>query len=898
MSLPIAIPFLLTLVIEAAPAAPAMPPRVTKDDAPALERATAFVRGLSDEALEKMVPTQSGLFFVGCPNCKNGRQENQLDWTTERPDEVFCRYCNHRYPSDKYPMDKAVTVRNPRGEVQRYPYWEDARGYRYFLMARRDSLVREYLADRTHDLALLYLATGDKAHARRAALLLDRFAQVFPGWCYHYDLPFRQKEIYDGDVPPAKFRPGYRTARWTWWAYSDIPVPLVQAYDWIRPSGVLDELSRQRGVDVSARVERDLIKSAADQVLANRDEFSNMDPSCWRSVVIAGRVLGQPRYVHEVAARFRGLVQSKFFYDGSWCEGAPSYGSQTLGGLSIFLDTLRGYSDPPNYRDQDGTRFDDFDLAREFPILDDARVALAKLRTPDGRPVAVHDTWRRSFGGGGGRRSRGAGTRPNAAKAAASPSTDGSFLLPALGHAALAIGVGPAQTQVQMTWSGGYGHQHGDNLSIFLFGEGRELLSDLGYSHTAYRSWTLATAAHNTVVIDGKSQYFGGLAQPSDGSLQLYDTGDRRVHVVSADGTRGYPKLAKTYRRTLVLVDSGASEGRGGYAVDFFQVEGGKTHDYLLHGEIDHPVTVSTNLMVAPLARLLPAGFEWKPTENEGEVGRAQETYYAYGFFRNLKSAPAPAGAAVHAEFRSGPTLQVHLLPEPNSQLVLGENPSVSPAGEDDAQLDKHLRPFLMLRHEARDGRSAFAAVMEPYAQAPMIRSVERLDVPGAALALRVRLGDRDDLVVIGAGEAVRLEPGSNPATFQGSVGVLSRRGAEVEHAYALGGSWTRGAFKLEAKGPQHLPLASVADHALVLAGKTEAPPHAGDVVRVVTADGWVYPYTVADVESQSDVLRLRTVEACGLKWDTGAHKLALTMFPQREHTGAVRVEWVPRASR
>lgn len=196
------IAILLATAQEVPVSAPVFPPPVSERDVARLLQATAFVRGLDESALVKLVPRQSGLNFVGCPNCDQGRQENQLDWSPEQIDEVSCRYCKHRYPSAQYPMNKAVTVRNPRGEPQRYPYWENAQGYRYFFAAKRDDQMREYLAARARDLALLSVATGEKAHARRAALLLDQFAQVFPGWCYHYDYPFRQKEIDDGNVPP------------------------------------------------------------------------------------------------------------------------------------------------------------------------------------------------------------------------------------------------------------------------------------------------------------------------------------------------------------------------------------------------------------------------------------------------------------------------------------------------------------------------------------------------------------------------------------------------------------------------------------------------------------------------------------------------------------------------
>ena len=847
-----------------------------------LLQATTFVRNLDEAELRKRVPLQSGLNFVGCPNCQQGRQENQLDWSPERWDEVACRYCKHRYPSDRYPMDRAVTVKNPRGELQRYPYWENAQRYRFFFAARRDDHAREYLAARTRDLALLYVATGEKAHARRAAVLLDQFAQVFPGWCYHFDYPFRQKEIYDGNVRPEQFRRGYRTARWTWWAYSDIPHQLVEAYDWIRPSGVLAELTKSQGVDVARRIEVDLFRNAAEQVLANQDESSNMDPTAWRALIVVGRVIGEPRYTHEVIRRLRQLVETRFFYDGSWCEGAPSYGSQTLGGLVGVLALLRGYSDPPGYKAADGRRLDNLDLDAAFPVLTRARIALARLRLPDGRPVPVHDTWRSD-------RVRARSSREGRAE---------SFLLPALGHAGLSGGEGPTRTEFHLTWSGGYGHDHADNLSLLVFGRGRELLSDLGYTHTAYRAWTLATAAHNTVVIDGLSQAFGSVRAPSDGSLRYFDASGPHVQVVSVDGTRGYPRLAKTYRRTLVVVDAG--KGRH-YAADLFEVEGGRVHDYFLHGDADHSTTIATDLTCEPLATLLPDGFNWKPTRNEGETGRAREPHYAYGFLRNLKAGAAPADKPLPVTFRvsddatsTAPALRATLFPEAGSTLILGENPAVSRAHENDADLDKFSRSFLTLRHTTTDGRSRFAAVLEPYGTSPFLDSVERLSLPGAALVLRLRIGDRTDFIVCDAPGPVSIPDAPRGLSFAGSVGVLSLRGDTIEHAFALGqGGWSRGDDSIRAQGPQSLPLRGVEQGTLILAGAgNDALPTANRVVRLLTADGWVYPYTVLAAERQGETVRLQVAEGPGFTFDAPAERLELTAFPQRTHRGPVRVEW------
>jgi hypothetical protein len=356
-----------------------------------------------------------------------------------------------------------------------------------------------------------------------------------------------------------------------------------------------------------------------------------------------------------------------------------------------------------------------------------------KMRLPDGRLAPVHDTWSYS------RRAPLPETQP--------------YLLPALGHACLGGGAGEAQTQAHLTWSGGYGHQHADNLSLLLFAFGREMLSDIGYTHTAYRSWTLATAAHNTVVIDGENQASGGRESgPSDGALRWFDARNPRVQVVSAEANRSYPGKARVYRRTLVAVDAGRNRR---YLVDVFEVEGGRTHDYFLHGDADAPGFVETELKLKPLHSLMPSGYQWSPTRNEGEAARSRETHYAYGFLRRLRASAVPAETPLHVTFRaarrSGACLRVTLWPQPASRLVVGENPSIRKAEEDDAKLEDFQRPFVMLRRQAEDGRSTFAAVLEPHTATPFLGRMERLSIPGATLALRVQIEDRTDLIVYGA---------------------------------------------------------------------------------------------------------------------------------------------------
>ncbi len=849
-----------------------------KTRVPALMAATECVRALPEDKLLALVPTQSGLHFVGCANCKSGTQQNQLAWNPERPDEVYCRFCGQRYPSDKYPMDAAATVTNPLGQEQRYPYWADAKGNRCYFAARRDDLVTQYLADRARDLAQLYSATGDRTYARRAGLLLVRFAEVFPGWGYHHDYPNRPQELYSGDVPAAKRGTNYRTARWTWWAYMDIPIELVEAYDRVRGSGVLADIGRERGYDASERIERDLLRNAAEEVLADEDDYTNMSPSCWRTLVLAGRVLGEPRYIHEVARRLLRFVDARFFYDGTWPEASPDYAAQTVGGLERVVDAMRGFKDPAGYHDaQDPPDAPPFSGDITLPELAKSRAILDLMRLPDGRSLPINDTWPTS------KHEPTKETKP--------------YLLPALGHACLGGGAGAAQTQFHLRWAGGYGHDHEDLLGIIVYANGREQLSDLGYTHTRYRSWTEATASHNTVVIDQKGQRLAKRDAPTDGRLLFYDTADPRVQVVSADGTRAYSGVADTYRRTLVAIDAGDGSR---YAVDAFEVGGGSTHDYFLHGDASEPASVIVASDLQPLSSLMPPSLSWRSPANESDNAALVQPGYAYGFLRNLRAADVPAGAPLAVRFASpdgaGPALRVTLLPEAGSQTIVGEDPSIRQAKEDDAKLDQFTRPFVALRHQAAGGKSVFGAVLEPYANAPFLTSVQRLAVPGATLALRIRRGARTDLVVVGAAQPVALPMDKGRATFSGAVGVLTLAGDQVEHAYALGGAWTCGDLRLEAPAPQKRDLVGVADGALVVSGPADGAPAPGSVVRVVTADGWVYPFTVASTEPRGDALAIRVIEGPGLASDGKA--LRLTAFPQREHTGAVTVQWMVSASK
>jgi hypothetical protein len=538
-----------------------------------------------------------------------------------------------------------------------------------------------------------------------------------------------------------------------------------------------------------------------------------------------------------------------------------------VGALGLVQDALEGYRDPAGFRPPPpGRRFDGPEAAG-LPAVQRARDSLDRMRLPDGRFVPVHDTW---------------STDRRDALSASHP-----YLLGGLGHGCLAGGEGPDQWQVHLTWSAGQGHQHCDGLGLLLYAGGREVLSDLGYSHSRDRAWTLPTAAHNTVVIDHLSQVAD---RTTYGALRYLDADDAGCQVLSVDNPSVYPGLARTYRRTVITVG-------GEYVVDLFEVVGGRQHDYFLHGCADLPGTVRAQdggraLPTEPLATLLPPGTEYAEAMNEGECGLAARPAYAYGYLRDLQRLQDPLPAVIAVDHLLGddgrPALRAHLLTEPGDQLVLGRNPAVRGAREDDGKLRDHWRPFAMWRRPG--GQSRFAAVLEPLTGTPRVTGVRRLDWPDVALAVEVWVGDRRDLVLLRP-HGLQVAWRDQPLTATAELVVLSDAWATVVDGQV---SW--GALSAEAAPAGDHPLVAVDAVGGTLTVQGEFLPPAGTVVVLDQAGQRVSPFTVAAAHPVGENTQLAPAESVPLLWDAATQTSQFVCQPRTTHQGPHVVRSTPIA--
>lgn len=842
----------------------------------------APVLSLSDSALRALIPTRSGLRFVGCPNCTAGTQENQLWWTIEHPDEVYCKHCDIRYPNDKYPDDQILRVIDATGQTQEYPYWDDADGYHHFFQAKGWYVAKLYFEDAALKLARLYATTGDEEHAQRAGLILQRFAEVYPGYLVHYDFPFRQKILWPGDSSFPYPVPDFRAAKWAWWAYMDISEDLLLAYELIRDSGALDDDAREQ-------IEAQLFHAMVAYINNYPPALTNMDPTLLRGLITAGRILHEPAYMHDAVRRIGLLVQQQFFADGVWREGALSYHNQTVNGLNQLIDLLDGYSDPPDYVPPAGeTRFDDLDITAQLPILRRARGVAELLRYPNGRVVAFHDTWARE-------------------QIAPTQQTT-SMLLPELGHARLGHGSAASQMQAHLHFSGGYGHQHADVLGMTLFARGQERLGDIGYTHTRDRAWTLTTLSHNTVTVNGQDQHGGSAASPSDGALQLFIPADEDgdvLSVVEASGERAYPGLVDEYRRLLALIDAGDD----GYVVDLFRVVGGSRHEYVLTGDADHDGALEHGLATRPYGdMLLPEGTQVMLPTGESTPGDAGDHNLGYAYIRDVEQAdiegpwqatftsdaPAPGAVRVHGAALSD-----------DDVLFTARAPSIRRAGEDDANLSKYDMPMLVHRREGPADSaltSAFVTVLESYGAEPFIDSVERLPVEtsaGEGLAVRIRWGEITDILLIGATDQTVVASGD--FRLQGRLGFVRMKGDRVEQMRLVGGTSLQvGDTELQGagilRGHVRSTLRRQAGHAVdgllvdLTSADTPLPDLVGLWVVVIDGAGYHHGHRIAAVEHDTEagvMLRLDEDPGYEVSGDTGRQ----VYFPGRSWQGQTTIE-------
>ena len=357
------------------------------------------------------------------------------------------------------------------------------------------------------------------------------------------------------------------------------------------------------------------------------------------------------------------------------------------------------------------------------------------------------------------------------------------------------------------------------------------------------------------------------------------------VQWVEASGEDVYPGLAEEYRRLVMLVNVG---GEDHYVVDLFRVRGGDQRDWVMHGSADVDMRTETNVPLQHYGENLLPGVKVRFPEHERDQGDAEGRNVSLAFFQNVLHSDHVQDARVtfHGD---DVAVRIHLVGLADSELFVGDAPSVRRADEDEPLLDQFRMPMLMVRQKGRSP-SRFMAVHEPFRNKAFIDSVEVEDIGERGVYLKVRhQGGTDHIVLQPGTEVFRM----GDLTFQGEVGFVREQDGEARVMGLWGGEkvqWQT--TRLTGGGiytGQVTDVLRIEDgapyHALVVNGLSEIEDIDGAVAVVTFGDGTTRGLRVQRMEGEQIILE----DDPGFRiTNTG---MAHCFFPLREIEGAVQLQ-------
>ncbi|HOW85118.1 MAG TPA: heparinase II/III family protein [Candidatus Aminicenantes bacterium] len=859
-------------------------------------RQAAEVMSVPDGTLDAWNAPLAGFSNVGCPNCGGGIQFSSanLAWTPGKPDQIRCKHCGEVYPSARYPLTEATEIVSPAGTRQTYRYYPGKDGRPFYMDACLQNQRREWLLKNAYLLAGVYNETRRPEYARKAAVIIRRFAAIYPEmpvhgtsgpkeFCCFFDCPIVPAPP-DGVMPVP--RPsgesalGYKTpypyhsVRMSTghWFYNEFPTDLLGAYDQI--AEVLDDPTR-------AAIE-DYFRQIMNYVRTYPRYLGNMDGAVIEAAFLCGRIIGEPEFVHGGIIQTKMGMEVQFFADGSWKEGTPGYGQGVYEAILSNLRLVEGYSDPEGFVGaEDGVRYLNLDPRELVPRISLLGAALGGLVVPDGAPASVYDTAGR------------AGRVPLGPR----PASSGPALLWACGHGLLGRGRGGDQVQARLQFMGHVGHFHYDRLSLELFAKDREMLPDIGYTHTWLRPYAGSTFAHNLVMIDESSQALDR-SSSMGGKILAFAAGHPDVQFMSVRSDKAYAK-ASLYQRSVALV--GVSPDKS-YVVDIFEAAGGSRHDWLLHGDADLDGALETGLPLRPRAgSLLPPGSAFVKWDTENGTGsRDDQVKNSLGLVRNVRTARTDADwqATFRVKPDDGSALRLTMLGNRGTEVIFGEVPSIRRARrlenrryvEDQALALDFWMPVIVARRTLEAGapgtggglESSFTAVYEPYFQKPFL---DRIGRDGRAVV--VRSGRYEDIHLWGGGD--------RKYRMAGRYGFIRLENGKVKTAYLVDGTLL--AYRdcvIELPPAPEGAVLEVDEKSLVVSGRLAEGD--GDRIHLAFPTGEVYSVPIERIEPGEGRSTVILKEDPCFALDAGGRGGRFLAFPNKSFDAPVRYR-IPRTA-
>ena len=842
---------------------------------------------LSPKAIADLVPEQAGFRYCRCPNCDAREDDDPLAWSIDTPKSLKCKVCQAVVPE---PAKPAADPAKPHAEpakpvteetievlpriVHHYPYIELPEikqhypGERLYLAAKADYEAREFLAK-----AALYAAVRhheqtatakDPALAELAALILIRFARVYPAYATHYDQLNTPKFLQKADLAPP-YRRGYKTAKWDWNGSLNVPLNLVVAYALIRDDPAIEKAAQFLDVEnPRALIERDLFRSAAEFTKDQPEEVNENGLQATRGILAAGRLLDDPLLIADAIKRLDRFSQAGFYHDGFWGKGTRVAHQRVMSQLDGWIERLLvGFRPPEQLASLRKVENGSSEL-RRLPLLALAREAGSAILTEPTRSDVEVVSWP---------------ARPVIAE------SRGPKLLGGTGIARLSVGDGPQGLDLELRGLDSFGSGQIQRQTLRLAAGGKILLGDLDDGPGLANGFDRSSVSHNTVVVDGLNQRESLLQAriAASGGDFVFFAADPDFQVATHDDPRSYPRSTKRYRQTLI-----ASAGPSNrYAVSVFEVNGGLQHDQFFHGPADSAARWRLALATTPRpSSLLPPSITYVPdapadndrwfVQSQGDFNELAET---------VTDRPTTATLLTDSETQVGTRL--HLLTSGSSRLITAVSPGAS-SGQ--------ARGSLVIRKRSADGSNldtTFVTVFEPLSgEIPRLKRVGRVASSESTVVIYLETADGPESII------VNLNPGK-PCKVEladGRVFSMDGLAARVRgHALVLaGGTFAEtGTARVEqgiARGKILAAIRKSTEDSCGLFETDATLPNpeklAGRILLIAHGDGTTRGWTIHSAQNTENGARVFVREEPGFRIDAKSNEARYYQFPQSNFKG------------
>jgi hypothetical protein len=777
---------------------------------------------------------------AGCPKCGDSIYQGgkgHYNWIIDlkRPFKVQCPKCKTLFPSNDYEAYYKSGLKDKKGWDTEYVDdgwgYKGANGEKYWFVAYYNHWMWHLnMTSGVHSLALAYQLTGETKYAHKAAVMLHRIAQVYPGMDHEFQSRYGEMVRAQG----GHYRGKVVNSIWETGLISRLADAYDSVWETIDGDAELQKETGKTGEQIRSYVEANLLEDGIDAIFDGkiRGNFG-MHQRALVKLALARQTGENAKWFDDLmnASSSRAATQGLSFalynlvyrdglpsetspgYNFIWVSGISTYGSQLAkGGAKVF-------EIPRMRRLYDGV-LDQIVVRSLTPSLGDFGTAYGAL---SGDSPETFQTAYRAYGDERYARmlaksgATGDGTFKTFESLLQPPveaKTDGLAPLPSRlmdGYGMGIVNDRADENAVSLYYGLKAGHGHFDRLAIDLFANGKPMMPDLGYPDAmndfvpGIYSWSKNTISHNTVVVDARRQ----LGNVPGRAEMFVDGSFARIMDVSGDGT--YPQTS-TYRRALTMVDAGPGQS---YYLDVFTVAGGKQHDYSLHGPPGKFEMIGGTWSEPAKGTLAGESVAVGEFYDDPKLG-AKDYKGGYGGYagsgfqhftnvRRLTDPTAPWIGQWSHEKDASAKVRIRVLAQPGQQMILA-NATVSPVNHPE------VLHYLIDRRQGEGLSSRFVSVIEPYKGTEFIRSVQAAGFKeGSGTAVRVERADGNtDLVVYDpAGAAKTLDAGERT---DARVAVVTYR---PDHAVVR--AWFAGGTFLEAGGRTW----------------KSAPAPAGDVVGV-----------------------------------------------------------------